>query len=113
MKKAKVTIETENDNISYVVKLIEKNNKISYQEEDELKSNVLFDKNNSILIRENINFYMEFLFLESKVNITIKELKRNIDLPIKVKILQIDNNKIDIKYELEKIDYYYKIEVEE
>lgn len=113
MKKAEISLLSEDNNTSYYVEIIEKNNKISYQEEDELKSNVLFDKNSSILIRENSNFYMEFLFMEDKVNITIKELKKNIELPIKTREITISEDKIEIKYELENVNYYYKIEMEE
>ena len=50
-KNAKVTLETEKEHFIEKVIIEEKNNKINYKEQ--INTNVLFDKNNLILIREN------------------------------------------------------------
>ena len=48
-KNAKVTLETEKEHFIEKVIIEEKNNKINYKEQ--INTNVLFDKNNLILIR--------------------------------------------------------------
>lgn len=110
-KNAKVTLETEKEHFIEKVIIEEKNNKINYKEQ--INTNVLFDKNNLILIRENNEIYMELSFKEKNALIFIKDLRKNIEMKLKSVKTNITEKEITISYVLEGENYLYKIEMED
>lgn len=110
-KNAKVSLETEKEHFIEKVIIEEKNNKINYKEQ--INTNVLFDKNNLILIRENNEIYMELSFKEKNAFIFIKDLRKNIEMKLKSVKTNITEKEITISYVLEDENYLYKIEMED
>ena len=110
-KKATITLEKEQEKFVEKITIEEQNNKINYQEKS--NTNVLFDKNNLILIRENNEIYMELSFKEKNALIFIKDLRKNIELKLKSVKTNITEKEITISYVLEDENYLYKIEMED
>lgn len=109
-KNAIVKIKNKEETIKEKVEIESKNNKISYLENK--KTKVLFDLEKEILMRENKEIYMELFFKEEKAIIYIKNLRKNIEIVLKTKKIDISNNKIVIQYEMEKNLYLYELEME-
>lgn len=110
-KQAVVTLETRGQKLQEKVNIEIKNNKINYKEQN--KTDVLFDMDQKILMRENKEMYMEFFFQTQKGYIHPKDLKNTIEIEIKSKKIDIQPNKIVIKYEIENDPYVYQIEMED
>ena len=108
-KKARVSIINSNDNYEYIVDIEKVNNKINYQEDN---TNVLYDIDNKLLIRDNNEMYMELDFVKEIGNIYMKELKKSIDINLKVNKIISDENHIEIEYKLENEIYKYSISME-
>ena len=108
-KKARVSIINSNDNYEYIVDIEKVNNKINYQEDN---TNVLYDIDNKLLIRDNKEMYMELDFVKEIGNIYMKELKKSIDINLKVNKIISDENHIEIQYKLENEIYKYSISME-
>ena len=110
-RKATITLEKEQEKFVEKITIEEKNNKINYKEQ--INTNVLFDKNNLILIRENNEIYMELSFKEKNALIFIKDLRKNIEMKLKSVKTNITEKEITISYVLEDENYLYKIEMED
>lgn len=111
MKRKASVILTSNEKIQQEVYLEIKNEKINYQEQD--GTNVLFDPNEKVLIRENARFFMEFYFEKEMISIYMKEERKNLEIPIITRELEVADNRIKIKYKLEEQEYCYEIRMEE
>lgn len=110
-KKATITLEKEQEKFVEKITIEEQNNKINYQEKS--NTNVLFDKNNLILIRENNEIYMELSLKEKTALVFVKDLRKNIELKLKSVKTNIREKEITISYVLEDENYLYKIEMED
>lgn len=110
-RKATITLEKEQEKFVEKITIEEKNNKINYQEKS--NTNVLFDKNNLILIRENNEIYMELSFKEKTALVFIKDLRKNIEMKLKSVKTNITEKELAISYVLENEKYLYKIEMED
>ena len=108
-KKAKISLKTKEDNINYKKEIEIKNNKINYLEDD---TNVLFDIDKRLLIRDNEDIYMEYDFLNKNGFFYIKELKCEAQVIIDVEKIIIEDNLIEIVYNIDNNNYFYKIEME-
>lgn len=107
----KVTISSDNNNNSYKIKSIIQDDIIKYREQD--NTLVKYDLNKNLLIRENDNLRMEYLFDKDNVtegNIFIKELNNNVNVLINTNKLDRINNNIDIEYVIEDNLFNYRIE---
>lgn len=85
--------------------------KLKYQENDQTKVN--FNYTNNELLRENKEIKMKYLFSEKKETtgtIYLKDIKKNIDIPIKTSKIKRKNNSIHIEYTINNNKYYYEIE---
>ncbi len=111
-KKAKISLITKNDKIIYNVDIEIKNDKISYKENNDKLTNVLYDIKSNILIREDKDIYMEYNFNINKASVYIKELKKEIGLVLKTKNIVNNNKKITIEYLLDNELYSYVIDME-
>lgn len=111
-KKAKISLITKEDKIIYNVEIEIKNDKISYKENNDKLTNVLYDIKNKILIREDKDIYMEYNFNINKANVYIKDLKKEVNLLLKTKNIISNNKKINIEYLLDNELYSYVIDME-
>ncbi len=112
-KKANITIISNNEKIMYNTDIEIKNKKINYKEIINNKiTDVLYDKDKKILIRDNNEMYMEYDFNINKAIIYIKELKQELNLDFKTKNIIDNNNKIDIEYIINNEIYKYTIDME-
>lgn len=109
-RNAIVKIETKENSQQETVEIEIKNSKINYLEKN--KTTVFLDLEKQVLIRENIELYIELLFREEKANLYIKNLQKNITIGLKLKKIDISKNKIVIQYELENELYSYQLEME-
>lgn len=108
----KITIKTKIINQDYseenTHQAILNNNKIKYKENN---TKVIYDYQNKILTRENNNYKMIFNFSSTKLNIYLKEEKKYLELTLKVKSYNLNNNNLEIEYILDNNKYLYSIEV--
>lgn len=111
-KKAKISLITKKEKIIYNVEIEIKNDKISYKENNDKLTNVLYDIKNKILIREDKDIYMEYDFNINKASVYIKELKKEVNLLLKTKNIISNNKKINIEYLLDNELYSYVIDME-
>lgn len=109
-RQATITVKNEKETIIDKVLMEEKNKKLNYLEQD--TTNVFFDQEKKLLIRENKEIYMELSFQEEKGILYQKELGKTLNLKLKTIKIIILNNKIEIQYEIENERYFYKIEME-
>ena len=110
---ALIIIDGEERN-EYKVKVINNFNDktIYYVEDDKLKTVNIFDYQNNILKRDNEEIYLEIKFDKDKITnnyLLMKELDKKIVLDIKTTFIDINENKIMIKYILNDIEYTYEI----
>lgn len=109
-KKAIISLNTSEDNIK-LSKLIEfKNNKINYLEDD--NTNVLFDIDKMLLVRDSKDIYLEYDFLNGIGLIYIKELGTETRVNINVEGLKTEDKLIEIIYNIDDKKYEYRIEME-
>lgn len=109
--------EIENENFRIDSRGIKTKNKITYQEDD-IKSTINIGKNEVILVRENDEFKNVLIFSENETTITEYLLKENgfvVELHIKTISLIVNDNIIEIVYQVIETDniYEYKIEMSE
>ena len=98
-KKARISINTKNKKTNYNVFLDIKDNKIYYEEIlDNKVTNVLYDKKNSILIRDNSEIYMEYNFSTGIASYYLKEFQKEFNLDLKVKSISSNDDKIEIVF---------------
>ena len=108
-KKAKISLKTKEEILNYSKEINIINNKINYMEDD---TNVLFDMNKKLLIRENKDIYMEYDFSNKKGYFYIKELRCEASVIINIEKITIEDNLIEIVYNIDNNNYFYKIEME-
>lgn len=111
MKKKALIIITGSEAIQQEVEVEIKSEKVNYQEKD--GTNVLFDKKKKLLIRENQQFLMEFIFEKNIVSLYMKEERKEVEIPLITREVEIKENNIVIKYKLEEQEYSYEIRMEE
>lgn len=109
-KQARISLKTNDDNIEYNKAIEFKNNKINYLEDD--NTNVLFDIDKKLLIRDTKDIYLEYDFLNKKGLIYIKELKSESSVDIEVEKIIIEGSLIEIIYNVDNNNYHYMIEME-
>lgn len=117
--KLKITMITQNQKIEYITigNYDSDKKELSYQEKQEIVTDVKLNLEKHKLIRDNKDFTMEYQFEVNNKTINtiyLKELGKTIDIQIKTEKYYYDNNKIEIEYILidsnEKI--YYEVEYE-
>ena len=111
-KKAKISLITNKEKLTYEVNIEIKNDKINYQENNDELTSVLYDKTSRILIRDNKEIYMEYDFNINKASIYIKDLKKEINLELRTKNIVESDKLIDIEYLLDNEVYRYIIDME-
>ncbi len=111
MKKKAIVIITGSEKEKQEVDLEIKNEKLNYREKD--GTNVFFNQKEKVLIRENEKFFMEFFFEKEIISIYMKEERKNIEIPIIMDQLEINDNRIKIIYRIENQEYCYEIRMEE
>lgn len=109
-KQARISLKTNDDNIEYNKAIEFKNNKINYLED--ATTNVLFDIDKKLLIRDTKDIYLEYDFLNKKGLIYIKELKSESSVDIEVEKIIIEDSLIEIIYNVDNNNYHYMIEME-
>lgn len=113
-RKLKITIIANNSKEEYNVLGIYdiENRRLEYQETKNLITHVILDLKNKILVRENKDYYLEYQLLESKITenkIDIKEFNQSMTIKIITEKFMIENNKVEIIYNIldseEKVEY--------
>lgn len=117
--KLKITMITQNQKIEYITigNYDSDKKELSYQEKQEIVTDIKLNLEKHKLIRDNKDFTMEYQFEVNNKTINtiyLKELGKTIDIQIKTEKYYYDNNKIEIEYILidsnDKI--YYEVEYE-
>ncbi len=107
--KIKVIIKNQSQKIEKKYNAILKNSKIiKYMEKENTK--VQMDMERLTLTRENNQFKMEYNFKTGRGKINMKELKRNIELPILVEKILYEKNQFLVEYKIDKEKFTYSIE---
>ena len=110
--KINITIKNPEANISKEVDAILQDEILKYKEEKD--TSVKFSYKDNILVRENNDLRMDYSFLEGKTTkgtILVKELNKNINVDIKTKNIKINENDIEIIFDVEENEFIYKVEV--
>ena len=87
-------------------------NSIVYKDQDNTTTKI--NLNEKKLRRENEDLFMEYLFEENKKTkgiVTVKTLKKTLELILNTKKIHQENQNIEINYILENDEYKYKLEV--
>ena len=87
-------------------------NILKYIEKD--NTSVHYHYNENILERENDDIKLKYTFKVKEKTIGIihiKDLKKDLEVDIITKSINKTNNSIEIHYQIEDNDYYYKLEV--
>lgn len=95
--------------------LNEEKNTITYFEEDDLKTKVIFNYEEKRLTRENNNLLMIYSFDKNEKTIgslKVKELNQIVNLQILTEKLNIKDYDLEVKFKVEEANFLYKIEVE-
>jgi len=107
----KVNIKSTDSNENYTRIAIIQDQILKYVEKEDTITK--FDYQNNILIRENKEFKMEYLFDINKITkgtFLLKENNQIIEIPINTKELVKNKNNIKIKFEIENNQFLYEIE---
>jgi len=116
-RKVKVTIISEETKQEYTTigNYDEEKEILTYQEKQDIVTDVVLYLKENILIRNNKDLNMKYLFLlnkETTNTIYLKELDKNIDIKIKITKYNYDNNNLEIEYILidsgDKLNYKIK-----
>ena len=88
---------------------------ITYNESNELLTEVKLNLKDKILTRENKDYYLEYKFIENEETeneINLKELNQILTMRIKTDKFEIEENKVEITYTIldsnEKVTYIVK-----
>lgn len=111
-KRAKISLKSREVLKKFETEVEIKNDKIYYLDNDERKTNVLFDYKDSILIRENKEFYMEYNFSNNKGIIFMKDLRKTININLNTINISKKDSIIEIIYEIDAELYEYQIVME-
>ena len=109
--KIKVTIHNEEENSDFETNAILHENMLKYKENQE--TTVLWNYDKNSLVRENDELRMNYVFDKNRKTegiIHIKELEKEIRVPIITKKIERKNNDIEIEFEIDKKDFLYKVE---
>ena len=92
-------------------------NKITYYEDD-IKTNIIINKEEIIIKRENNEFLnLIKLNIEKETDIIyyLKDQDLSINLPTRTKYIKLENNIIEVKYKMldSNSEYIYRIEIKE
>ncbi len=92
-------------------------NKITYYEDD-IKTNIIINKEELIIKRENNEFLnLIKLNIEKETDIIyyLKDQDLSINLPIRTKYIKLEDNIIEVKYKMldSNSEYIYRIEIKE
>ena len=114
MPKFDVLIRVKNDdsNIEYKTTAILSDNVIKYKSEDNTIE--VFDYDNYKLTRENNELRMDYIFdlnKETKGTVFVKDLNKELEVNIKTKKIERNNNDIEIDFYVEESNIKYHIEV--
>ena len=114
--KIKMTLKTSQEMIEKELLALwkEEEQRIIYQEDEILKTKVIYDYKRNILIRENDQIHMNYIFelgKETTGKIKVKELQQEVNVQIKTNKLQKKHKNITIEFFVEKSPIEYKIEV--
>ena len=107
----KVSIKSTDSNEKYKTTAILQDGILKYLENKNTTAKFAYQDN--ILIRENSEFRMEYLFIENKTTtgtFLLKENNQKLEIPIKTIELIKSNNNIKIKFEIERNQFLYEIE---
>lgn len=85
------------------------NESIKYTEDN--GTNTILDLKNNTLVRENNDIYMKYDFNEKKGTLEVKELNKVLDLKIDTVHIYRDEKVIEIKYNIDKEEFIYRLEV--
>ena len=110
--KIKVSITNEEKENIEEVNAIYQDNIFKYQEDQ--KTKVILDLDKQILLRENKELKMKYIFQENKETdgiIESKELSKRIKVKIKTKKIERKENDIKITFQVEDQSFLYHIEV--
>ena len=114
MPKLEVLVSVKNDdsNIEYKTTAILSDNVIKYKSEDNTIE--VFDYDNYKLTRENNELRMDYIFdlnKETKGTVFVKDLNKELEVNIKTKKIERNNNDIEIDFYVEESNIKYHIEV--
>ena len=89
---------------------------LKYQEDD--KTNVTLNLKDNILIRENNEIYMKYIFIKNNItesNILIKDLDKNINIKIKTNKILKQDKIYELEYEIIESNekFIYKVKMED
>ncbi len=104
-----ISISSKESFTSYKVIALRTSQSIIYYEPDNTK--VIFNFKENSLLRENIDFKMLLDFTKEESYILLKEINKKVFLKLKKVNVKLTKQKINIHYELNNINYKYKIEV--
>lgn len=89
------------------------NKEYRYTEKNNTK--VIFNSEKNVLIRNNEDIYMKYIFKEGQQttgSLNIKSLNKNIKVVVYTKNIIKEGRSIEIEYQIEDDIYIYKIEME-
>lgn len=114
MPKLDVSIRVKNNdsNIEYNTTAIISDEVIKYKSKD--NTTEIFDYSNYKLTRENDELRMDYIFDINKTTtgiVYVKELNRSVEVNIKTKKIERNNNDIEIEFIVEDNTIKYQIEV--
>ena len=110
-KNAKISLKTNDNTIKYDILLTIKNNKINYLEKN-TDTNVFLSLDEKILIRDNKDIYLEYNFSKNQGVVFIKELQNNININLITNKFTVENDKVEIEYQIDDDNSNYLIEME-
>lgn len=110
--KIRVTITSSEVTTSSELNALKTENTISYIDNEKTMTSYNFLKNT--FTRENAELKMQYHFLENKITtgkIILKELKKNIEIPLQTISIIKNANFYQITYIIDHEEFIYKIEV--
>ena len=113
MPKIKAIIRVENANKieEFKTNVIIQDNFLKYKEKD--NTTMIIDTKNNILVRENNNIKIEIPFSKNNKTIgriNLKEMNKVLNVEVKTNKIEKENNNIEINYEIEKQKFIYNME---
>ena len=113
MKKVKISLKI-NDYKLNTTGFIN-NNILSFNDKDELKTNIIYDFNTDILIRDNSEITIKILFNEKEDNVEYILKKENATFKNKFTNLELikKDNTLIINYRIEETDFILKLSYKE
>lgn len=118
MSKVKLTtfLHTSDNDLKYSIIGNINDKKITYTEQDELKTKVIYDYENNVLVRENKELYMKYIFnINEQTNgiLKIKDLNKILSVIIVTNRIETDNYNLEVSFQVENNNFLYKLDIEE